>query len=42
MKRHENSRRAFEYPSLATLVIVTMTVVLVVDQASVHLRRQLK
>ena len=38
----ENYRRAFEYPSLATLVIVTMLVVLGVDQVSLHLRRQLK
>ncbi len=38
----ENYRRAFDYPSVATLVIATMLVVLVVDQASVHIRRLLK
>ncbi len=38
----ENYRRAFDYPSVATLVIATMLVVLVVDQISVHIRRRLK
>jgi ABC-type phosphate/phosphonate transport system permease subunit len=38
----ENYRRAFDYPSVATLVITTMLVVLVVDQISVHIRRRLK
>jgi len=38
----ENYRRAFEYRSLATMVIVTMLVVLAVDQASFHIRRRLK
>ena len=38
----ENYRRVFDYPSVATLVIITMLVVLVVDQISVHIRRLLK
>ena len=38
----ENYRRAFDYPSVATLVIVTMLVVLLVDQASFQIRRRLK
>jgi len=38
----ENYRRAFDYPSVATLVIATMLVVLVVDQISVYVRRKLK
>ncbi|MCZ6851439.1 MAG: phosphonate ABC transporter, permease protein PhnE [Planctomycetota bacterium] len=38
----ENYRRAFDYPSVATLVIVTMLVVLVVDQVSLHIRRRLR
>ena len=38
----ENYRRALEYQSLATMVIVTMLVVLVVDQTSFHIRRQLR
>ncbi len=38
----ENYRRAFDYPSVATLVIVTMVLVLVVDQISVHIRRKLR
>ena len=38
----ENYRRVFDYASVATLVIITMLVVLVVDQMSVHLRRLLK
>ncbi len=32
----------FDYPSVATLVIVTMVPVLIVDQTSVYIRRQLK
>ena len=38
----ENYRRAFDYSSVATLVIVTMLVVLVVDQISFHIRRRLR
>ena len=38
----ENYRRALEYQSLATMVIVTMLVVLAVDQLSFHIRRHLK
>ena len=38
----ENYRRAFDYPSVATMVIVTMLVVLAVDQGSVYIRRHLK
>ena len=38
----ENYRRAFDYPSVATMVIVTMLVVLAVDQATFHIRRKLK
>ncbi len=38
----ENYRRAFDYQSVATLVIITMLVVLLVDQISVHIRRKLK
>ena len=38
----ENYRRAFDYQSVATMVIVTMFAVLVVDQISVHIRRRLK
>ena len=38
----ENYRRAFDYPSVATLVIVTMLVVLVVDQVSFYIRRRLR
>ena len=38
----ERYRRAFEYPSAATMVIVTMLVVLAVDQTSFHIRRRLK
>ncbi len=40
--RIENYRRAFDYPSVATLVIVTMVLVLIVDQTSFYIRRQLK
>ena len=38
----ENYRRAFDYPSVATMVLVTMLVVLVVDQAAFHARRRLR
>ena len=38
----ENYRRAFDYHSVATMVLVTMLVVLVVDQSAFHLRRRLK
>jgi phosphonate transport system permease protein len=38
----ENYRRAFDYQSVATMVVVTMLVVLVVDQATFHIRRRLK
>ncbi len=38
----ENYRRVFDYPSVATLVIVTMILVLVVDQISFHIRRRLR
>ena len=38
----ENYRRVFDYASVATLVIVTMLVVLVVDQISFHIRRRLR
>jgi phosphonate transport system permease protein len=38
----ENYRRIFDYPSVATMVMVTMIVVLVVDQISVQIRRRLK
>ena len=38
----ENYRRAFDYHSVATMVIVTMLVVLAVDQATFHIRRRLK
>jgi phosphonate transport system permease protein len=38
----ENYRRAFDYHSVATMVLVTMLVVLVVDQAAFHARRRLK
>ena len=38
----ENYRRAFQYPSLATMVIVTMLLVLAVDQISFHIRRRLQ
>jgi phosphonate transport system permease protein len=38
----ENYRRAFDYPSVATMVMVTMLVVLAVDQGSVYIRRHLK
>ena len=38
----ENYRRAFDYQGVATLVIVTMLVVLVVDQLSVQIRRRLR
>ena len=38
----ENYRRAFDYHSVATMVLVTMLVVLIVDQATFHIRRRLK
>ena len=38
----ENYRRAFDYHSVATMVLVTMLVVLIVDQAAFHARRCLK
>ena len=38
----ENYRRVFDYASVATLMIVTMLVVLVVDQVSFHIRRRLR
>jgi len=37
----ENYRRAFDYPSVATMVLITMLVVLVVDQLTLFLRRRL-
>lgn len=38
----ENYRRAFDYPSVATMVLVTMVLVLAVDQLVFWLRRRLK
>lgn len=38
----DNYRKALDYQSVATLVIVTMLVVLVVDQISFQVRRRLK
>ena len=38
----ENYRRAFDYRSVATMVLVTMLVVLVVDQAAFYARRKLR
>jgi phosphonate transport system permease protein len=38
----ENYRRAFDYRSVATMVLVTMLLVLVVDQVVFHARRRLK
>jgi phosphonate transport system permease protein len=38
----ENYRRAFDYRSVATMVLVTMLVVLAVDQLVFHARRRLK
>ena len=38
----ENYRRAFDYHSVATMVVITMLVVLAVDQATFHIRRRLK
>lgn len=38
----ENYRRAFDYQSVCTMVLVTMLVVLAVDQASFYARRKLK
>ncbi len=37
----ENYRRAFDYQSVATMVLVTMLVVLAVEQASLQIRRRL-
>jgi phosphonate transport system permease protein len=38
----EQYRRTFDYPSVATMVLVTMALVLVVDQLSYHLRKKLR
>lgn len=38
----ENYRRAFDYRSVATMVLVTMLVVLAVEQASIQIRRRLR
>jgi phosphonate transport system permease protein len=38
----ENYRRAFLYTGVATLVLVTMALVLLVDQLGFHIRRRLK
>lgn len=38
----ENYRRAFDYQSVATMVLVTMLLVLAVDQVVFHARRRLK
>ena len=38
----ENYRKSFDYASVCTVVIVTMILVLIVDQISFHIRRQLK
>ncbi len=38
----ENYRRAFDYPSVLTMVLVTMLLVLVMDQIVIQLRRVLK
>ncbi len=38
----ENYRRAFDYRSVATMVLVTMLLVLAVDQVVFHARRRLK
>ena len=38
----ENYRRAFDYRSVATMVLVTMLLVLAVDQVVFHTRRRLK
>ncbi len=38
----ENYRRAFDYQSVATMVIVTMLVVLAVEQTSIQIRRRLR
>jgi phosphonate transport system permease protein len=38
----ENYRKSFDYASVCTVVIVTMIVVLIVDQISFYIRRQLK
>ncbi len=38
----ENYLLALDYQSVATLVIVTMLLVLIVDQISFHIRRRLR
>jgi len=38
----ENYRRSFDYASVATMVLITMLVVLVVEQASIQVRRRLR
>jgi phosphonate transport system permease protein len=38
----ENYRRAFDYQSVATMVLVTIIVVLAMDQIVFHARRRLK
>lgn len=38
----ENYRRAFDYASVATMVGVTMLVVMVIEQTSIQIRRRLK
>ncbi|MBI2949846.1 MAG: phosphonate ABC transporter, permease protein PhnE [Verrucomicrobia bacterium] len=38
----ENYRRAFDYQSVATMVLATMLVVLLIEQVGIHIRRHLK
>ncbi len=38
----ENYRKSFDYASVCTVVIVTMILVLIVDQISFHIRRRLR
>jgi phosphonate transport system permease protein len=38
----ENYRRAFDYQSVATIVLATMLVVLLIEQIGIHIRRRLK
>jgi len=38
----ENYRRSFDYASVATMVLITMLVVLVVEQVSIQIRRRLR
>ena len=38
----ENYRRAFDYSSVATMVLVTMLIVLIVEQVSIQIRRRLR